>query len=452
MLEFDFLKRLGIEKNINTIDCKKSYSFYDSNTNNLIIELYLNKDYCKCETCASLFIRVQKTFVSTVKTQTAEACNALVHVHRRSYICDNNHVHRQDNPFTFEGRRITIQKDIGILTDLRDMTNTFTAVAKKYQVSTTYVINLFDKKVELKRLNLPEVLSIDEVYGRKLTYKGYCFILYAPQWKKIVDVLDSRKKLDLIDYFARISLEEKSKVKYVSMDLYETYRIVIKKCLPNAIICADPFHVVKQLVTCFESIRKRVMRRYEELKNQGHNYYWLYKKYKWMLLKDLSKIKDVHYVVSKSGMIMNKYQIVKCMLELDETLELAYNLMMIYRNFVATETIDTAEEKLNTIISQFKEAHIKEYADFIRIMNNWHNEIINSFNMVNGHKITNGPMERVNKDIKTIIRVSFGSNNFTRMRNRIMFCINDNAPILSYRKKNTNKQIGKPRGNYKIKK
>ena len=85
-------------------------------------------------------------------------------------------------------------------------------------------------------------------------------------------------------------------------------------------------------------------------------------------------------------------------------------------------------------------------------MNNWHNEIINSFNMVNGHKITNGPMERVNNDIKTIIRVSFGSNNFTRMRNRIMFCINDNAPILSYRKKNTNKQKGKPRGNYKIKK
>ena len=88
-----------------------------------------------------------------------------------------------------------------------------------------------------------------------------------------------------------------------------------------------------------------------------------------MLLKNLSKIKDVNYVVSKSGMIMNKYQIVKCMLEIDKTLEFAYNLMMIYINFIATETIDTAEEKLNTIISQFKEAHIKEYADFIRIMN-----------------------------------------------------------------------------------
>ena len=76
---------------------------------------------------------------------------------------------------------------------------------------------------------------------------------------------------------------------------------------------------------------------------------------------------------------------------------------MIYRNFVATETIDTAEEKLNTIISQFKEAHIKEYADFIRIMNNWHNEIINSFNMVNGHKITNGLWKELIRTLKQLL-------------------------------------------------
>lgn len=449
MLEFDFLKRLGIEKNIDMIDCQKSYSFYDSNTNNLIIELYLNKDYCKCEICGSTFIRVQKTFISKVRTQTALAANAIVNVHRRSFICDNNHVHRQANPFTYEGRKITIQKDIAILNDLRDMTNTYTAVGKKFQVSTTYVINLFDIKVDLKRLSLPEVLCIDEVYGRKLTYKGYCFVLYAPQWKKVVDILDSRKKLDLIDYFSTITLEEKSKVKYVSMDLYDNYRIVIKKCLPKAIICADPFHVVKYLVNCFEKIRKRVMRKYEKLKNEGHNYYWLYKKFKWMLLKETKKIKDVEYKIPKSKMILTKYQIIKYMLELDETLELAYNLMMIYRDFVATETIETANDKLNIIISQFKEAHIPEYADFIRIMNNWHDEIVNSFNRVNGHKITNGAMERVNKDIKTIIRISFGSNNFTRTRNRIMFCINDDSPILSWRKKKTNKRIGAHRGKYK---
>ena len=75
------------------------------------------------------------------------------------------------------------------------MTNTYSSVAKRFQVSPTYVIDLFDKRVDLKRLTLPDVLCIDEVYGRKLTNKEYCFVLYSPQWQKIIDVLDSRKNL-----------------------------------------------------------------------------------------------------------------------------------------------------------------------------------------------------------------------------------------------------------------
>jgi len=448
MLEFDFLKRLGIEKYYDKIDCSKSYAFFDPNTNNLIIELFLNKDYCRCELCGSTAIKVQKTFISPVKTQTAEAANATVHVHRRTFVCENQHSHRQENPFKIEGNKFTIQKDIAILNDLRDMTNTYTHVAKKYQVSPTYVMNLFDKRVDLKRLTLPPVLCIDEVYGRKLTRKGYCFVLYSPQRRKIIDILDSRKKLDLIDYFSRISQEEKNCVLFVSMDLYEIYRDVIEKCFPHAIICADPFHVVKHLIEGFENVRKRVMHKYDGIKNEGHNYYWLYKKFKWMLLKDPANIKDVQYKVSKSGMIMSKHQIIHCMLQLDETLDLAYNLMMIFRNYIATATIDDAKEKLDIIITQFKEAHIKEYANFIRILNNWHDQIINSFNTINGHKITNGPMERVNKDIKTIIRISFGSSNFQRMRNRIMFCINGDAPILGTRKEKTYKRSCPPRGKY----
>lgn len=42
-------------------------------------------------------------------------------------------------------------------------------------------------------------------------------------------------------------------------------------------------------------------------------------------------------------------------------------------------------------------------------------------------------MERANRDIKTIFRLSFDSRNFERMRNRIMYVINIDAPIL-YRK------------------
>lgn len=85
-------------------------------------------------------------------------------------------------------------------------------------------------------------------------------------------------------------------------------------------------------------------------------------------------------------------------------------------------------------------------------MTDWHDEIINSFNKINGHKITNGPMERVNRDIQTIFSISFGSTNFPRVRNRVMFCINEDAPILSYSKTKTNKRKGKTRGKYNKKK
>jgi hypothetical protein len=136
---------------------------------------------------------------------------------------------------------------------------------------------------------------------------------------------------------------------------------------------------------------------------------------------------------------------------LDPKLQKAYELKEECRNFVATATIDNANDELNILISKFKEAHIPEYSSFIKTLNNWHNEIVNSFNTINGHKITNDSMERVNSDIKIILGISFGSINFPRMRNKIIYCVNQDVPILAWRKKETNKKVGKPRGKYKTK-
>lgn len=84
-------------------------------------------------------------------------------------------------------------------------------------------------------------------------------------------------------------------------------------------------------------------------------------------------------------------------------------------------------------------------------MENWHDEIINSFNKINNHKITSKPMEKVNRDIKTIFGISFGSTNFDRVRKRIMFSINEGSPIPAWRRLNSNKNLGKARGKYNIK-
>jgi len=301
-------------------------------------------------------------------------------------------------------------------------------------------------------LSLPTVLCIDEVYAKRLVKNSYCCVLYAPQWRKIVDVIDSRRKFDLIDYFSRIPMQEKIKVEFVSMDLWDSYRDVIKKCLPKAKISADPFHVVKNLVYYFQKIRIKVMNRYKHLRQEGSNYYWLYKKFWKFLITDLSKLSDEPIKVTKSGMFLSNYGIVEKMLSLDSTLALAYELKEEYRNFVATASIDTASVELDALISKFKESRIKEYYPFIHIMENWHDEIVNSFNKINNHKITNGPMERVNRDIKSIFGISFGFTNFKRVRNRILYSINENSPILAWRKSKSNKRLSKARGKYNTKK
>ena len=95
------------------------------------------------------------------------------------------------------------------------------------------------------------------------------------------------------------------------------------------------------------------------------------------------------------------------------------------------------EEKHKYYINEIEVPSVTEIAEPI------------SFNRLNDHRISNGPMERVNRDIKTIFEISFGSTNFTRVRNRVIFSINDSSPILYHRKSSSNKRIAKPRGKYK---
>lgn len=448
-MDYESIKRLGLDHY--NFDLNKSYEVYDSSSNNHIIYLYLNKESSlKCPYCNEDKIFVKGTKTARIKYATAIENNISGVLHRRVYICSHcNHSFIQKNPIVTEGRNISIQKDLKILEALRDNTKTYSTIATEFNVSPTYVINLFDKKVDLKRLNMPTVLCIDEVYSKRLTKTSYCCILYSPQWKKIIDVLPSRRQDYLIEYFAHISLEEKSKIKFISMDMWESYRRLAKICLPKAIICVDSFHVIKQLNECFRKLRIKIMNQFQHLKYEQSNYYWLFKKYHRFLLTDLSKLPDRPIKVSHSGMYLYKDQIIKYMLELSPDLELAYNLKEEYRNFNSSATIDNALEWLDELIVKFKTSHITEYIPFWKLLQNWHDEIINSFNRVNGYRVSNGPMERINRDIKTIYRLSFGSTNFERIRNRIIYSLNSDAPILGYSKSTTNKRVGKPRGKYK---
>ena len=449
-MDYESIKRLGLD-HLN-IDSEKSFETYNPSTNNHTIIIYLLKDEnIICPLCGTVNDYTNKGSKSQfIKYSSALEDNITIKLFRKVYRCNScNHYFKELNPLSESRKKISITKDYKILQELKNFNFTYKYIAYKFNVSTTYVIDLFDRKVDLNRLPLPKILCIDEVYSKKLSFHRYCLILYDPLNKDIVDVIDSRHLDRLEYYFNRIPLNERNNVHWFSIDLYDNYRALGKKCFRNAIICADSFHVIKNLSNFFHQIRIKIMKKYSHLKNQNNNYYWLFKKYWKLLTKDRSKISYKRFKAGKNNQYMTGREIIDYMLSIDIQLKLAYELLHEYRTFNEIATELNAAEWFDELVLKFKSSGIDEYIPAWKMLENWRQEILNSFIRFNGYRVSNGPMERVNRDIKTLFRQSFGSTNFKRMRNRIMFSKNLGAPILYNRKKETNKRNGKPRGSYK---
>ena len=96
---------------------------------------------------------------------------------------------------------------------------------------------------ELEGRSCPIVLGIDEhFFSRK---DGYATTFADLRNHKVFDVVLGRSELSLQPYLRR--LKGRDKVQIVVMDLSETYRSIVKKYFPNAMIITDRFHVVRLL-------------------------------------------------------------------------------------------------------------------------------------------------------------------------------------------------------------
>jgi transposase len=96
---------------------------------------------------------------------------------------------------------------------------------------------------ELEGRECPQVLGIDEhFFSRK---NGYATTLVDLKNHKVFDVILGRSEESLKGHLKR--LKGREKVQVVVMDLSETYRSIVKKYFPNAMIVADRFHVVRLL-------------------------------------------------------------------------------------------------------------------------------------------------------------------------------------------------------------
>lgn len=414
----------------------------------------LKKKIQICPHCSSPSTLVKGYRKRKIYHKIFEKWDVDIFYNARRFVCPNcRKSFMEKNTFGNKDRILTASLIDGILNDLKPFNSTFSSTARKYGVSVTTAMDIFDKHVQIPRKPFTSVLCWDEFYfTRRLKYK-YAFTILDFKKKVILDIVESRHEDVLIKYFHSIPLEEREKVEFIIIDMYKTYKTMAKTFFKNAKICIDPFHISKRVNDSVNSQRKYVMRKKSVDKYSKE--YLLLKHYYKLLLKNMEDIEVERKIKSKIlGRKVSERELLDLILEIDENLKLTYRLKERFIEFNNSEergyfNREEKESELDLIIKAMFMANIRPLSDCAKTLRNWKDEILNSFVWIDGRRLSNGPIEGRNAYIKKIIGNANGLNNFERARNKFMYSQNlyEQYSLTEHKKKI--KREGSKRGPYK---
>lgn len=424
---------------LDKLNINKDLSYIQFDKESLKVHIYLNIKFISCPKCGSINIKRHgyriKHVVHSISTQ--EPCHIVFHASR--FICvECSKTFLEPNPFSDYLTRISYTTKLLVLDDLKSHTATFSSVAASYNISPQAVINIFDNYIHSKRSSLPEILCMDEIYAKKLTTRKYCCVMLDFKSKKLIDVVSSRHKFDLIDYFSRIPKNERKIVKYVVIDMYVPYIVVAKSVFFDCKIAVDSFHVISHLNYAMDTIRLSIMNKFKKGKSpikEADLYYYMLKKFHYFFKKNFDDIYNGNIKINKIRAKWDKWEILKYLLDIDKDLKAAYYLKAKYQEFNATASYETCDNELPDLINGFLNSPFKPFVEFGKLLSHFKEEIKNSFIVIDNRRLSNGAMEGVNSRLKCLIKNANGYRNFSRFRNRCIYTINKDVPISLYNNK-----------------
>lgn len=413
-----------------------------------------DKKNCKCPHCGSIHFISKGTQKKRLVSTPINDQPVKIITHLKRYKClDCTSYFSDSNPIAYENWSFTKVAIISILNKLKPYNATYASIARMFGVSTTRIIDVFDAFVRIKRHNLPKILLIDEFHFSRHTKYKYPAILMNFENNLIIDIIESRTHDIMSDYFFKINLEERKKVEYICTDMSFIFKPLLKTYFPNSTLLVDHFHVTKFVNDQLNNTRKRVMRKYASNK-KSLEYRLLKHRYK-LLLKSRN---DIDLEIFKYDNILEHYAteniILEQLLNCDEELRQAYNAKEEYLIFdqVTQKEINNCNNKrmeLTSLIKRFRHTQVEESIKVAETLNNWKEEILNSFIWINNRRISNGPVEGKNNYIKKILSNANGMVNFKRARNRILYSQNKYETYSTKEHKDKIKRPSNPRGTYK---
>lgn len=424
-----------------------------STNENYHITLKLKEHFCP--RCKTMTKKIKDYSLREIKQKTFVSFDTVIYYRARRLVCPNcGKTFMENNPFSNKRRSISDVDIRNILIDLKPFNSTFSSVAMKYNISITKVIEIFDTYIKMERLKLSKVICIDEFYFNRKAKDKYAFMIMDFETNTILDILKSRRKNYLSDYFFNLNQEELNTVNIVIMDMYRPYKEIANTYFKNAIIAVDSFHLKKMINESLDTIRKRVMNAASKSDNIV-GYKLLKNKFK-LLFKSYDSVNLTKRYYNKTlKRFISEYELLDYILDLDTDLKKAYFLKEQFDTFNNSNEKEynavAKKEQLSILINDLLESNINEMIKVGKTFKNWKNEILNSFTWINGRRVSNGPIEGKNNYIKKMIGNANGFNNFERARNKFMYSQNKKENIKYSTSEKKIKRKGATRGVYKKK-
>ena len=284
-------------------------------------------------------------------------------------------------------------------------------IAKRNNISTNSVNRILDDISDDKYVKnngtLPMSIDIDEFSATKDTISKLAFIIVNQESRNVFDINNSRLSKDIYEYFSRYQRTDRMKVKFITMDLYKPYYVLMHKLFPKAALIPDRFHIVLQIRNALDKTRISLC------KKSNPNYNKL-KKYWKLILKNKDDLDKDNKKYSKNfNKEMSQFDIVQYLINTNDNLNYTYNL---YQGIIKSVK-NRDKNKFLSIIHNVDLKKLNKYSKkAINTFLNFEKYIVNAFD----YELSNGLVEGTNNIIKQVKHNACGYRKFAHLKARIM--------------------------------
>lgn len=395
----------------------KENFYYETKINNIthkVFEGFLSYQPDFCPKCGVVFDNLfeKHGFInSNIKLPDVSGFKTILKLHKQRYLCKHcNKTFTLSTNIVNYGCFISNNTKHKIASDLTK-NRSEKDIALDNNVSPNTVERIMDSYYETQKLYkhyLPKVLSFDEFKSVKSADGAMSFHMCDGITGQTIDIVEDRRLDNLIKYFFYYDYKARSRVQFITIDMYSPYVSLIKKMFPNAKIIIDKFHLTQLISRSLNKTRISIM-------NKNKKHYRKFKRYWRLILKSRDELDVSNWKrYTCFDQLITQADIVDFLINIDTELKDTYliyqDILFAFKtkNFCYLKSILT---NVSSNISNYMKTSIKTLLEFLpHIKNTFENHYHNGF------------IEGNNNFIKVIKRIVFGFKSFRRFKARIMIC------------------------------